>query len=81
MQRTCVFILVAAGMITCTTAPRYDAPFSAVDQNRDAVIEWREFDAYYPDAHPKAFLQADRSKDGQITPQEWQFFSDVNTTR
>jgi hypothetical protein len=68
-------------LAACASLPRYDAAFSAVDQNHDALIEWWEFEAAYPNADPKTFLEADHNKDGQVTAEEWQYYADVNRTR
>jgi hypothetical protein len=70
-------MILAALWGGCTTLPRYRAPFLDVDQNHDGVVEWREFATYFPDADPKAFLEADRNKDGQITPEEWEFYGET----
>ena len=71
-------ILIATALLAaCASLPPYDAAFSAVDRDHDGIIEWREFQAYYPDADPKAFLEADRNKDGDITPDEWRAYIEV----
>lgn len=73
-------IAITAVLLTaCASLPRYTAPFSEVDHNSDGVIEWQEFKAHYPDSDAKAFLEADRNKNGEIAPDEWQFF--VETQR
>jgi hypothetical protein len=72
-------LVVWALLAACASQPRYTDPFSVVDQNRDDIVEWREFKAHYPEAAPKAFLEADRNKDGDITPNEWQYFVEMHT--
>lgn len=79
MYRLWAIALTAAVVTACTSLPRYTASFSEVDQNRDAAIEWREFKTRYPDADPKAFMAADQNKNGDITPDEWQFFVETQT--
>ena len=81
MHRVCLIMALAAVLSACAALPRYDAAFATLDQNRDAVIEWWEFEAVYPDADPKTFLEADHSKDGQITAEEWQYYTDISRTR
>ncbi len=71
-------ILIAAVLLAaCASLPPYDAAFSDIDQDHDGIIEWREFQAYYPNADPKTFLEADRNKDGDITPDEWRAYIEV----
>jgi hypothetical protein len=79
MRNLFSILIVTALMAACASLPRYSAPFSEVDQDRDSVIEWREFKIYYPDADPKAFLEADRNKNGEITPDEWRFYVETQT--
>jgi len=74
MRAFFVILTAAALLAACATAPRYNAAFAEVDQDQDGIIEWREFQGYYPDADPKTFLEADGSKDGDITPEEWRLF-------
>lgn len=68
--------MVTALLAACASLPVYNAPFADMDQNSDGVVEWHEFKAHYPEADPKVFLEADRSKNGEITPDEWQSFVD-----
>ena len=63
-------------LVACASLPVYDAPFADMDQDGDGVIEWYEFQAHYPEADPKVFLEADRNKNGEITPDEWKAFVD-----
>lgn len=72
-------VVVSALLAACTSLPCYTAPFSAVDQNRDGVIEWREFKIHYSDTVPTAFMQADHNKDGDVTSEEWQYFVETQT--
>jgi hypothetical protein len=65
-------------LTACASLPRYTAPFSEVDHNRDGIIEWHEFIAHYPDSDAKAFLEADHNKNGEISPDEWQFFEETH---
>ena len=81
MYRYCLIMAMVAGLAACASQPRYDAAFSTVDHNHDAVIEWREFETAYPNADPKVFLEADHNKDGLVTAEEWQYFTDINRTR
>jgi hypothetical protein len=75
MKPKCITIAVATALLAaCTSLPVYDAPFADIDRNSDGVIEWYEFKARYPEADPKAFLEADRNKNGEITTEEWQSF-------
>ena len=67
-------IMAALLLAACATLPPYNAAFSEVDRDHDGIIEWREFQGYYPDADPKTFLEADRNKDGEITPAEWRSY-------
>jgi hypothetical protein len=69
-----VIILVIALLASCANFPPYNAAFSEVDQDHDGIVEWREFQGHYPDADPKTYLEADRNKDGDISPDEWRFF-------
>lgn len=66
--------MVIALLVSCAALPPYNAAFSEVDQDHDGIIEWREFQGYYPDADPKTFLEADQSKDGDISLDEWRLF-------
>lgn len=66
-------------LMACAALPRYTAPFAEVDHNGDGVIAWQEFITHYPDSDAKAFLQADRQKNGEITPDEWQYFVETQT--
>lgn len=79
MDRLCAAALLTLLLAACATAPRHQAAFADLDQNRDEIIEWREFKGYYPDADPKAFLEADRSKDGDITLDEWRLYIESQT--
>ena len=74
MNKRFAMAVLSALLAACAAAPRYQAAFADLDQNRDAVVEWREFKGYYPEGDPKAFLEADRNKDGDITPDEWRFY-------
>jgi hypothetical protein len=74
MPRIFAVTFMAVLIMACGSLPRYDAAFSDVDQNLDDVIEWREFKTHFPDADPKAFLEADRNKNGEITSDEWDVF-------
>ncbi len=58
-------------VLACATHPVHYAEFDAVDHDASGTIEWHEFKAIYPEASPKSFLEADRNKDGEITPDEW----------
>jgi hypothetical protein len=79
MMRKLWLIVIAAILLTaCASLPRYTAPFSEVDHNGDGVIEWQEFKAHYPDSDARAFLEADRNKNGEIAPDEWQFFVETH---
>jgi len=69
-----IITMLTALLAACAALPPYNAAFSEVDLDHDGVIAWREFQTYYPDADPKTFLEADRSKDGDISPDEWRFF-------
>jgi len=69
-----VITMLLALLAACAAMPPFDAAFPDVDLDHDGIIEWREFQTYYPDADPKTFLEADRSKDGDISPEEWRFF-------
>jgi hypothetical protein len=75
--RACAILMAAALLAACASLPPYDAAFSEVDRDHDGIIEWREFQGYYPDADPKSFLEADRNKDGDITPDEWRSYIDA----
>jgi len=81
MNRVCLILALVAGLTACASPPRYDAAFATLDRNQDAVIEWWEFEAAYPNADPKTFLEADHSKDGRITAEEWQYYTDISRTR
>ena len=80
MARLGLWMVSTAVLTACMAIPHYDAAFSAVDTNRDAVIEWREFKAYYPEAEPKSFLEADHDKNGDVSSQEWQAFISNQTS-
>lgn len=69
---TAVMVWLLAG--ACAPHPVHHAPFAAVDQDASGVIEWHEFSPAYPEASPKSFLEADRNKDGEITPAEWETY-------
>ncbi|MDJ0666074.1 MAG: hypothetical protein QNJ61_02325 [Desulfobacterales bacterium] len=69
---TALAILLIAG---CASTPVvHYAPFGEVDQDESGIIEWYEFKAVYPDASPKSFLEADRDKNGEISPEEWEAY-------
>ena len=71
-------ILTAAVLLAaCASLPPHDAPFAKIDRDQDGIIEWREFQGYYPDADPKSFLEADGNKDGDITPDEWRVYREA----
>ena len=74
MNKRFAMTLLTVLLAACAAAPRYQAAFADLDENRDAIIEWREFKGHYPEADPKAFMEADRNKDGDITPDEWRFY-------
>ncbi len=61
-------------MLACAKHPVHHAAFEAVDQDGSGIIEWHEFQQAYPDASPKSFLEADKNKDGDITPEEWETY-------
>lgn len=67
-------ILVLLLLIGCASDPVHYAEFTNVDHDESGVIEWYEFKAAYPEASPKSFLEADRNKDGRITPGEWEAY-------
>ena len=71
MMRRPLLILIVATLTACSSTQRYAASFGDVDGNRDGVIEWREFNTYFPGADPKAFLEADHNKDSDVTDEEW----------
>jgi hypothetical protein len=77
MLRWGLLVSTAAVLAACISLPRYEAAFAAIDTNRDAVIEWREFKTYYPEADPKSFLEADDDKNGDISAEEWQRFLSI----
>ncbi len=58
-------------MMACATNPVHHAEFEAVDHDASGIIEWYEFKKTYPEATPKSFMEADKNKDGEITPEEW----------
>lgn len=66
-------------LMACASLPRYSALFTEVDHNSDDLIEWQEFKTHFPDSDAKAFLEADRNKNGEVTPDEWQFFIETQT--
>lgn len=80
MPKFCLIAIAAVLLTACASLPRYTAPFPEVDSNSDGVIEWQEFKARYPDSDAKAFLEADRNKNGDITPEEWQFFIEMQAS-
>ncbi|MGD9097306.1 MAG: hypothetical protein PVF97_04415 [Desulfobacterales bacterium] len=61
-------------MLACAKHPVHHATFDAVDQDASGIVEWHEFQAAYPEATPKSFLEADQNKDGDITPEEWEAY-------
>ena len=79
MNKRFATALLTTLLAACAAVPRYQAAFGDLDANRDAVVEWREFKGYYPEADPKAFLEADRNKDGDISPDEWRFYIQTHT--
>ncbi len=66
--------LVLLLLIGCASDPVHYEKFNNVDHDESGVIEWYEFKAAYPEASPKSFLEADRNKDGRITPEEWEAY-------
>jgi hypothetical protein len=80
MHKFCLIVITAVLLTACASLPRYTAPFPEVDSNSDGVIEWQEFKTRYPDSDAKAFLEADRNKNGDITPEEWQFFIEMQAS-
>ena len=61
-------------LLGCASNPVHYAVFEQVDHDKSGMIEWYEFKAIYPEASPKSFMEADRNKDGQITPEEWEAY-------
>jgi PBP1b-binding outer membrane lipoprotein LpoB len=80
MHKFCLIAITAVLLTACASLPRYNAPFPEVDSNGDGVIEWQEFKTRYSDSDAKAFLEADRNKNGDITPEEWQFFIEMQAS-
>lgn len=79
MDRIGTLVLLTFLLAACAAVPQYHAPFADLDQDRDGIVEWREFQGHYPEADPKAFLEADRNKDGDISPEEWRFHLENGT--
>ncbi|MDJ0720368.1 MAG: hypothetical protein QNJ04_01990 [Desulfobacterales bacterium] len=61
-------------MLACAQHPVHHATFDAVDQDDSGTIEWREFKETYPEASPKSYLEADKNKDGDVAPGEWEAY-------
>jgi len=60
----------------CASAPVYCRGFDEIDRNADGILEWQEFKSAYPAADARAFLEADANKNTEITPAEWQRFTE-----
>ncbi len=73
-QRKLLTHLALLLLVGCASDPVHYAAFSDVDHDESGKIEWYEFKAAYPEASPKSFLEADRNKDGWITPEEWRAY-------
>ncbi|MBL0713041.1 MAG: hypothetical protein JJV98_05010 [Desulfosarcina sp.] len=68
MLITVLAILLVVG---CASDPVHYAEFGAVDRDESDIVEWYEFKAFYPQASPKSFMEADQNKDGEISADEW----------
>ncbi len=72
---TLIAALVILWITGCSSTPVvHNASFSEIDQDDSGIIEWYEFKAFYPEASPKSFLEADLDKNGDITPVEWEAY-------
>ncbi|QJT11246.1 EF-hand domain-containing protein [Oceanidesulfovibrio marinus] len=65
--------------LSYASTDRYPADFSEMDTNKDGVLTWDEFHAYYPELSKDAYDGADTQNDGRVTPEEWKAF--VNKPR
>ncbi len=76
MKRRLKRLLLTAQLllIGCASDPVHYVDFNNVDHDESGEIEWYEFKAAYPEASPKSFMEADRNKDGRITPEEWEAY-------
>jgi Ca2+-binding EF-hand superfamily protein len=52
----------------------YNAAFENMDANKNGLVSWEEFKAYFPQAEPGVFSAIDLNKDGAIDHDEWRSF-------
>jgi len=57
---------------------QYNAHFENMDSNKDGLVSWEEFKAYFPKAEPRVFSTIDINKDGYIDPDEWHKFKEAH---
>ena len=52
----------------------FNAHFDDMDKNGDALVNWEEFKAFFPQATPEVFQALDLNKDGSVDHDEWHEF-------
>jgi hypothetical protein len=57
---------------------QYNAHFGDMDSNKDGLVTWEEFKAYFPQAEPQVFSAIDINKDGYIDHDEWHTFKEAH---
>ena len=52
----------------------FNAHFGDMDANGDEMVNWQEFETYFPNAQPKIFEELDLNGDENVDHDEWHQF-------
>jgi hypothetical protein len=56
----------------------FNAHFPDMDHNGDDLVQWEEFDEFFPNAEKNVFNAIDLNKDGVLDHDEWHAFKEAH---
>ena len=56
----------------------FNAHFGDMDADGNALVNWKEFDAFFKNAEPKVFKALDLNKDDNVDHDEWHQFKEAH---
>jgi len=56
----------------------FNAHFGDMDANGDEMVDWKEFEAFFPNAQPEIFKELDLNGNEHVDHDEWHQFKEAH---